>query len=98
VVPVDDDDCPEQENDMTSLTVNDQLLAVLNEAKGLSEIRDSAGNVVGFFAPVAVKDAQRYALAAAHIDPARVQRAKEETGPGRTTAEVLERLASLEKT
>ena len=83
---------------MTSVTANEAVLAVLGSVKELTEIRDPSGKVIGFFAPIAVEHAQHYANAAARIDPAAIQRAKEEKGPGRTTAEVLQHLKSLEKT
>ena len=34
---------------MTSLVADDAMLAVLGQAKGLAEIRDSNGKVIGFF-------------------------------------------------
>ena len=67
---------------MISLTANEAMLAILGQAKELAEIRDATGKVIGFFAPVALDRAQCYANAAAHIDLARVQRAKEEKGAG----------------
>ncbi len=83
---------------MTSLTADDHLLALLKPVKELAEIRDSSGNVIGFFAPVAVEHAAHYVNAASKINPADIQRAKQEPGPGRTTADVLNHLKSLEKT
>jgi len=73
------------------------MLAVLGQAKELAEVRDASGKVVGFFAPIAQPQASAYANAAAHIDFAAIQRAKESKGPNRTTAEVLARLDALEK-
>ena len=82
---------------MITLMADETMLAILAQAKELAEIRDASGKVIGFFAPIALPQAGQYANAAAHIDPAAIQRAKEEKGPGRTTAEVLENLKSLEK-
>ena len=83
---------------MTSLTADAAMAAVLGQVNELAEIRDASGKVIGFFAPVAIEHARNYANAAAHFDPEEIKRAKEEKGPGRTTAEVLSRLKSLEKT
>jgi hypothetical protein len=42
---------------MTTLTVDDATLALLRQAKGLTEIRDGTGAIVGFFAPVSMERA-----------------------------------------
>jgi hypothetical protein len=68
----------------------------LRELKSLVEVRDEAGIVIGFFAPVALEHAARYAAAAAAIDPMAAKRAAKE-GPGKTTAEVLDYLHTLEQ-
>jgi hypothetical protein len=80
---------------MISLTADDAMLAMLHQVKELAEIRDSSGTVVGFFAPVALRDAQSYARAAAHIDPAEIRRRQESKEPCYTTKEVFEHLKSL---
>jgi hypothetical protein len=77
---------------MTSLVADDAMLAVLGQAKGLAEIRDSNGKVIGFFAPVALEKAHLYAEAAARIDPVEMHRREQDRQPGHTTEEVLERL------
>ena len=82
---------------MISLIANDAALAILRQATGLAEIRDSNGQIIGFFAPVALEKAHLYAEAAAHFDPSENQRRKAEKLPGRTTGEVLEHLRSLEQ-
>jgi hypothetical protein len=81
---------------MNTLIADDAVLAVLRQAKGLSEIRDASGTVVGFFAPVSLERAHLYAQAAAQIDPTEIKRRKEAGGKTHTTAEVLEHLKSLE--
>jgi hypothetical protein len=84
---------------MIQLTANEATLAVLSQAvNDLAEIRDTDGKVIGYFAPVALDDARLYADVAAHYDAAEMKRRKEDGSPGRTTAEVLERLQSLENT
>jgi hypothetical protein len=81
---------------MRSLTVDGAVLAVLSQADGLTEIRDAAGRVVGFLAPVSVERAHLYAEAAARIDPTAIRRRKEAGGQTYTTREVLARLQSLD--
>jgi hypothetical protein len=81
---------------MITVTAPVEIAGILGEAKELVEIRDSSGKVIGFFAPSSMQHAAQYAKAAAQTDRAVIQRAKEESGPNRTTAEVLERLRALE--
>jgi hypothetical protein len=81
---------------MITLTADDTLLAVLKQTKGLAEIRDSAGTIVGFFAPVEMDRAHLYAQAAAQTDPQEIKRRKEAGGKTHTTQEVLDHLKSLE--
>jgi hypothetical protein len=82
---------------MITLKVDDAMLAVLKQVNGLAEIRDSNGQVVGFFAPVSVDRAHLYAQAAAQLDPQEIKRRKEAGGPTHTTQEVLDHLRSLER-
>jgi hypothetical protein len=82
---------------MVSLTANDSMVALLNQAKGLTEICDPKGKVIGFFAPISLEHAQDYVVGAAHFDRAEIQRRKEQNLPGRTTKEVFEHLLSLTK-
>jgi hypothetical protein len=80
---------------MISLTADKKMVALLSQVKELAEIRDSSGHVIGFFAPLALPDAQFYANAAAHIDPAEIARRKAPGRKGYTTREVFEHLKSL---
>ena len=81
---------------MISLIADDKMQATLSQVKELAEIRDSSGKVIGFFAPLALPDAQFYANAAAHIDPAEIKRRKEAGGKTCTTEELLHHLKALE--
>jgi hypothetical protein len=76
---------------MQFITADDAMKAKLSEAKTLVAVRDSSGTVIGFFAPVSLEHAARYAEAAAAIAPLAHKRSPKE-GPSRTTAEVLEHL------
>ncbi len=80
---------------MITLTADDSMLAVLRQAQGLAEIRDTSGTIVGFFAPVSVERAHLYAQAAAQIDPTEVKRRGESERDGHTTGQVFEHLKSL---
>ncbi len=80
---------------MQSITANQTVKDVLNQAKTLVEIRDSNDTVIGFYAPVALEHASRYAEAAAMMDPAAAKQAGRESG-GKTTAEALSYLQTLE--
>ena len=79
---------------MITVTAPVEIADILAEAKELVEVRDGSGKVIGFFAPSSMQHAAQYAKAAAQTDRTAIQRAKEENGPNRTTAEVLERLRS----
>ena len=59
-------------------------------------VRDPAGRVIGFFAPITMELADRYARAAAQAYPVKDLRKGDPNGKGYTTAEVLEHLKSLE--
>jgi hypothetical protein len=80
---------------MITLTLDDAALALLRQAAGLSEIRDSSGQVVGFFAPATMSQARLYAQAAAQTDPAEVKRRVEAGATELTAQEMVERLQSL---
>ena len=71
---------------MTTFNVNPGDAAKLSSAAGLVEVCDEAGRVLGFFAPVSMELADKYAQAAAQLYPVKQRRSK-------TTAEVLEQYA-----
>jgi hypothetical protein len=81
---------------MDHVTVDERARAALSEVKSLVEVRDADGRVIGFFAPVALEHAARYAEAAAQTDPLAARKPARE-GPTKTTAEVLDQLRSLER-
>ena len=68
---------------------------MLQGATELVEIRDPSGAVIGFFAPVQMERAARYAQAAAATDPLEIRRRKEAGNQAQTTQEVLNQLHSL---
>ena len=70
------------------------LAAIAVEPPGLTEVRDSQGTVLGYFSPAAHKSPEAYAQAAAHFDSEEMQRRKLSKEKGRTTREVLSRIAT----
>jgi hypothetical protein len=80
---------------MLTITADAAMLAKLRAANGLAEIRDGDGTVLGFYAPVSVDQAARYAAAAARIDRSELERRKAEEIGGYTTREVFEHLKTL---
>lgn len=85
---------------MSTLTVSPELQAEIAKLKTLTEVRSEGGEVLGFFAPKSIPDAEKYANAAAHLSPAQGKRRFQ---PGRTYSlveifEVLKTLTGDEKT
>lgn len=79
---------------MKVLTVNQDVIGLLQPVTTLAEVRDAQGTIIGFFVPASVEHACEYARAAAHFYPRRQQccQSSERTY---TTQEVLEYLDSL---
>ena len=82
---------------MNTFTVDPSLQESLSKLPGLTEVRDSGGNVLGYFSPACHQTPEAYAQAAAHFDPEETKRRKLSNEKGRTTSEVLTRIAALEK-
>ncbi len=83
---------------MNTVTADSSLQQSLDVFSGLTEIRDSNGRVIGYFSPATPdKAAAAYAQAAAHFDAEEMKRRKDSRDKGLTTAEVLDRLKSLER-
>ena len=81
---------------MTRIIADEEMLSVLGGAKQLIEIGDPNGNVIGFFAPVSLAHASRYAESAARIDRKELDRRfSAEHGKGRSLREVYEQLLTL---
>jgi hypothetical protein len=81
---------------MNSLIVDDRILAALQGAKGVTEIRDANGTTVGFYTPAAIPNAASFAKILGPAGPEELKRRKESNQKGSTTAEVLARLQALE--
>ena len=81
---------------MTTFTADSQLGDLFGKFQDVTEICDSSGKLIGTFTPAACKENLLYARAAAHFDPDEMRRRKTSNQIGKTTAEVLELLKSLE--
>jgi hypothetical protein len=81
---------------MQSIVADDAMKAKLAQANTLVEVRDAKGTVIGFFAPVSLEHAARYAQAAASTQPLSHNRGSKD-GSSRTTGEVLDHLKTLEQ-
>ena len=84
---------------MNTVTVDPSLQQSLAALPGLTEVRDSAGAVIGYFSPASKQspsatEAAAYSQAAAHFDPEEMKRRKASNEQGCTTNEVLNRIAS----
>jgi hypothetical protein len=82
---------------MNTLTADTSLQQSLSGLPGLTEVRDSHGIVLGYFSPASQKSPEAYAQAAAHFNPEEMKRRKLSPEKGRTTAEVLSRILTLDK-
>lgn len=80
---------------MDSVTVEEALAGSLTKGGKLVEIKDTTGKVIGFFAPVTMEYADKYAQAAGQLYP--VKDLPKPNGRTYTTAEVHEHLRSLEQ-
>lgn len=80
---------------MLTVHADNAMKAELRKATSLAQVCDTDGTVIGFFAPVSLENAARYAEAAARIDPM-LHKRQPKDGPTKTTAEVLEHLKTLE--
>jgi hypothetical protein len=82
---------------MNTVTVDTSLQQSLLALPGLTEVRDSAGKVLGYFSPASHNAPEAYARAASNFDPEEMKRRKLANEKGRPTSEVLSRLAALDQ-
>ena len=82
---------------MNTFTADPSLQQSLCQVSGLTEVRDSGGNILGYFSSASHRSPEVYAQAAAHLDPEEMTRRKMSNEKGRTTAEVLNRVASQQR-
>ncbi|MFM9965489.1 MAG: hypothetical protein ACKV2Q_30255 [Planctomycetaceae bacterium] len=86
---------------MVTLTANSELTEQIQHVRVVAEIRDERGRFLGYFraATSLCEEDHIYAEAMAHFDPDRIAKLKaaDDGRPGKTFAEVLEYLDSLER-
>jgi hypothetical protein len=82
---------------MNTFTADTSLQDSLAKLPGLTEVRDSEGTVLGYFSPASNQTPEAYAQAAAHFDPEELGRRKQSNEKGRTTGEVLSRIAASQE-
>jgi hypothetical protein len=82
---------------MNTFTADPSLQQSLASLPGLTEVRDAQGVLIGYFSPASRANPEAYAEAAAHFDPNELKERRSSREIGRTTSEVLSRIASLEK-
>jgi hypothetical protein len=83
---------------MTAITVDEAVQACLGSLTQQTELRDSGGRLLGIFTPCADATARIYEEAKARFNPEVIEQRAASDGPWLSTAEVLQRLRSLEPT
>lgn len=78
---------------MNTFTVHPSVQQSLASLSGLTEVRDSAGAVIGYFSPASKQSSEACSQAAAHFDPEEMKRRKASNEQGSTTSQVLNRIA-----
>lgn len=81
---------------MTNLTANEVVQAFLTPIKEATEIRDTDGNLLGYFTPAGQAETLLYQQDIAQFDFEELKRRAASTERGYTTEEVLHHLRSLE--
>lgn len=82
---------------MNTFTADTSFKQSLLTLPGLTEFRDSQGMVLGYFSPASHEAAEVLVQAAAQFDPEEMKRRKLSNEAGRTTSEVLNRIAASKK-
>ncbi len=84
---------------MSTITVEQGLLPLLRQLNEVTEVRDSKGQLLGYFTPATQEHARLYAKAFAMLDSEELKRRKQRNAghPGFTIEQVMQHLQSLEK-
>jgi hypothetical protein len=82
---------------MTVVTADPSLQAVLASLRDQAEIRDMAGNLLGYFTPRQLEEELLYQRAEEVFNPEEVERQLKEQQTGSTLEQVMSHLHSLEK-
>jgi len=82
---------------MTPITASRELQDALAGVKEKTEVRDTSGNLLGYFMPRQVEEELLYQYAEENFDPDEIQRLLSTQKDGFTIEQVMEHLRSLEK-
>ena len=82
---------------MTTITANRELQDTLAGLKEKTEVRDSSGNILGYFTPRELEEELLYRYADRVIDPEEIRRRSAAQSKGFTIEQVMAHLKSLEK-
>jgi hypothetical protein len=82
---------------MTVITVNRELQDALADLKEKTEVRDTSGNLLGYFTPRELEEERLYQYADRVIDPEEIRRRSAAQAKGFTIEQVMAHLKSLEK-
>lgn len=82
---------------MTTIIIDDQTRALLQQCRELSALRDEKGVLLGFIAPAELEGAAEYAQAATRTSPLELQHSYQNSEKRYSTREVLEHLDSLKR-
>jgi hypothetical protein len=82
---------------MNVVTADASLQAVLATLRDRAEVRDVAGNLLGYFTPRQLEEELLYQRAEELFNPKEVERQLQEQQAGSTLEQVMSHLQSLEK-
>lgn len=80
---------------MNTVVLPPEVQAQFDALKDLTEVRTAKGELLGYFAPRSIPDAERYANAAAHFDPEKIHELGKQQSSGVTTQELMNKLRTI---
>jgi hypothetical protein len=80
---------------MSVINADSYVLGILAGVQQLTEVRDSNGRTVGYYAPASLQDAASVARTAASFDRDEIERIKRDGGPTVTTRQLFQQLQNL---
>ena len=82
---------------MLNITIDNELAAKLRDTEQAATVRDADGRLLGVFTCMPPGVAATYQHALDTIDPDELKRRANDSRPGHTTQQVLERLRQMER-
>jgi hypothetical protein len=80
---------------MTVINADSHVLGILSGVQQLTEVCDSSGRIVGYYAPASLQDAAKLARVAASFDRNEIEVIKRAGEPSITTRKLFQQLQSL---